>query len=327
MMKASIFSKYGSPDVLSIKEIEIPTPKDNEVLVRVYATTVNRTDWAILLGKPFISRVFTGLFKPRLPVTGTDFAGKIEAIGKNVTSFRVGDRVMGFGPMGLKSHAQYLTIPETKIITTIPDNITYDQAAASLEGAIYALSSMIYNANPKAGQRVLVNGASGAIGSAAVQFLKYLGVHVTAVCNTKNLELVKSLGADRVIDYSTKDFTKDDHKYNFIFDTVGKSSFGKCKPLLLPGGMYVPSDQGPNWENLYLPLTTAMIGDKKVIPPIPRNIRRSLSLIKELTEQGKFKPVIDRKYPLEKIAEAYQYVATGQKTGNVVVTFVDGNVA
>jgi NADPH:quinone reductase-like Zn-dependent oxidoreductase len=324
-MKAAVRSKYGSPDILSIQEIDIPTPKDNEVLVRVYATTVNRTDCAILSGKPFISRLFTGLFKPSLLVTGTDFAGKIEAKGKDVKSFKAGDNVMGFDGMGIKSHAEYLSLAETKLITTIPDNITYEQAAACLEGAIYALSSMIDKVNPKAGQRGIVNGATGAIGSAAVQLLKYLGVHVTAVCDTKNLELVKSLGADRVIDYTKEDFTKDDQKCNFIFDTVGKSSFSKCKPLLIPGGIYISSDPGPNWENAYLPLTTAITGNKKVIFAIPFHMKRSLFLIKNLIEQGRFKPVKDRKYPLEKIADAYQYVATGQKTGNVVISLEDSN--
>ncbi len=322
-MKAAVRSKYGSSNILSIKEIEIPIPKDDEVMVRVYATTVNRTDCAILLGTPLITRLFTGLFKPNLQVTGTDFAGRIEATGKNVKSFKAGDRVMGFGGMGLKSHAAYLTLPESKIMITIPGNMPYDQAAACLEGAIYALCSMIDKVNPKAGQRALVNGATGAIGSAAVQLLKYFGVHVTAVCNTQNLELVKSLGADRVIDYSKEDFTKDDQKHNFVFDTVGKSTFSKCKPLLLPGGIYISSDPGPNWENAYLPLITAITGNKKVIFAIPFNIKKGLLLIKDLIEKGKFKPVIDRKYPLEKIVEAYQYVATGQKTGNVVITMED----
>jgi NADPH:quinone reductase-like Zn-dependent oxidoreductase len=323
-MRAAVRSKYGLPDILIIKEIDKPTPKENEVLVRVYATTVNRTDCAILSGRPFISRLFTGLFKPRLQVTGTDFAGRIEATGKSVISFKVGYRVMGFGGMGIKSHAEYLTIPEDKLMVTIPDNITYFQSAACLEGPIYALSSMIDKVSPKAGQKAIVNGATGAIGSAAVQLLKYFGLYVTAVCDTKNIALVRSLGADRVIDYSKEDFTNDDQKCNFIFDTVGKSSFGKCKPLLLPGGIYISSDPGPNWENAYLPLTTAITGNKKVIFAIPFHMKRSLSLIRELIERNLFKPVIDRKYSLEKIAEAYRYVETGQKTGNVLISLDDG---
>jgi len=319
-MRAAIQSAYGSPDVLTIQDIEIPVPKDDEVLIRVYATTVNRTDCGILWAKPFFIRFFTGLFKPRLRVSGTDFAGKIEAVGDSVKQFKVGDRVMGFGGMGLQSHAEYLTIPETKVITTIPDDVTYPQAAACLEGAIYALSAMIFKMNPQAGQKALVYGATGAIGSAAVQLLKYFGVTVTAVCHTKNLELVKSLGADRLIDYTSEDFTSDAERYSFVIDAVGKSSFGQCKPLLLPGGSYVSSDAGPRSENIYLPLFTAMLGGKKVISPMPRGVKRSVSLIRLLVEQGKFKPVIDREYPLEQIADAFRYVATGQKIGNVIIT-------
>jgi NADPH:quinone reductase-like Zn-dependent oxidoreductase len=324
-MKAVVRSKYGSPDILTIKEIDIPRPKDDEVLVRVFATTVNRTDCAILSGKPWISRFFTGLFKPGLSVTGTDFAGKIEATGKNVRSFKTGDRVMGFGGMGIQSHAAFLVLAEDKLITTIPPHSSYEEAAACLEGAIYALSSMIDKVNPQPGQKALVIGATGAIGSAAVQLLKYFAVHVTAVCDTKNIALIRSLGADRVIDYLTEDFTKNDQPCNFIFDTVGKSSFSKCKPLLLPGGIYISSDPGPNWENAYLPLLTAIAGNRKVIFAIPFHMKRSLSLIKDLIEQGRFKPVIDRKYPLENIAEAYRYVATGQKTGNVLISLEESN--
>ncbi|HEY5095267.1 MAG TPA: NAD(P)-dependent alcohol dehydrogenase [Candidatus Eremiobacteraceae bacterium] len=321
-MKASVHSKYGAPDVLSIKDVEKPTPSDDQVLVRVYATTVNRTDCGNLWAKPFLIRLFLGLFNPRSPITGSDFAGTVEAVGGNVKSFKVGDRIMGFSGLGLSSHAEYLTVRETRAVIGIPDNVTFSHAAACLEGGIYALSSMINKVNPTAGQRALVNGGTGAIGSAAVQFLKERGVEVTATCKTSNLELVKSLGASRVIDYSKDDFTKDDEKYNFIFDTVGKSSFGNCKPLLLPGGTYISADAGPMWENTYLPLVTAVIGDKKVLSPIPRDVKKSLSLIQDFIGRGKFKPVIDRAYPLEKIAEAYEYVASGQKIGNVVITLI-----
>jgi NADPH:quinone reductase-like Zn-dependent oxidoreductase len=323
MMKASVQAKYGSPDVLTVRDVENPAPAGDEVLVRVHATTVNRTDWGILCGKPFLMRLFFGLSKPRTEITGTDFAGTVEAIGQDVKLFNVGDRIMGFSGLGLRSHAEYLTVRETRLPTTIPDNITFRQAAASLEGAIYALSSMISKVDPKAGQKALVIGATGAIGSAAVQFLNERGVDVTATCTTKNLELVRSLGAARAIDYSKDDFTKDDQQYHFVFDTVGKSSFGKCKPLLLSGGTYLPADAGPNGENVYLPLVTAMIGDKKVIAPIPRGVRNSLSFIKDCLGRGTFKPVIDRAYSLEKIAEAFEYVASGQKLGNVLIILVE----
>jgi len=322
-MKAIVYQKYGSPDVLELKEVEKPTPKDDEVLIKIHATTVNRTDCAILRAKPFFARFFTGIFKPNKPIPGTEFAGKIEEIGKNVSSFKVGDKVFGFDDSGSGSHAQYMTILEDKALTTIPSNITYEQAAASTEGAHYAYN-FIKKVNLKSGQKFLVNGATGAIGSAAVQLLKYFGAYVTAVCNTKNIELVKSLGADKVIDYTKEDFTKDNQKYNFIFDAVGKSSFAKCKPLLQPGGVYISSDLGYMAQNVFLPLITPiikpMIGNKKTVFPIPTDIKGSILLIKKLIEQGKFKAVIDRRYPLEQIVEAYRYVEKGQKTGNVVIT-------
>jgi NADPH:quinone reductase-like Zn-dependent oxidoreductase len=264
-------------------------------------------------------RLFTGLFKPGATATGTDFAGKIEAVGKKVHSFGVGDRVWGFDDTGLASHAQFMTLPEDKAVAVIPDTITYEQAAASLEGAHYAYN-FINKVKLIRGQKGLVNGATGAIGSALVQMMHYYGVEVTAVCSTENIDLVRSLGAHRVIDYTTHDFTKDTGQYHFVFDAVGKSSFGRCKPLLLPGGIYISSELGPNLENTYLPLITAVAGDKKVIFPIPLNIKRSMLFIRQLIGEGYFQAVIDRKYPLEEIAEAYRYVAQGQKTGNVVIT-------
>ncbi|MFC2045823.1 NAD(P)-dependent alcohol dehydrogenase [Chloroflexota bacterium] len=216
-----------------------------------------------------------------------------------------------------------MTISEEKGLTTIPRDITYEQAAASTEGAHYAYN-IIKKVKLKSEQKVLINGASGAIGSAAVQILKYFGVNVTAVCNTKNIELVKSLGANKVIDYTKEDFTKDEEKYNFVFDAVGKSSFAKCKPLLKPGGVYISSDLGYMAQNLFLPVITPvikpLIGNKKTVSPIPTNVRGSILFIKKLIEEGKFKAVIDRRYPLEQIVEAYRYVEAGQKVGNVVIT-------
>ena len=322
-MKALVYTKYGPPDVLQLKEVAKPTPKDNEVLIRVYATTVNRTDYATIKGIPFFARLITGPFKPKKQIPGTEFAGDIEEIGENVTSLKVGDRVFGFDDQGAGSQAQHMTISEDKALTTIPGNITYEQAAASSEGAHYAYN-FINKVNIKRGQKVLVNGATGAIGSAAVQLLVYYDVNVTAVCNTNNMELVKSLGANRVIDYTKEDFTKDEEKYNFVFDTVGKSSFAKCKALLQSGGIYISSDLGYMSQNLFLPIITPiikpMIGNKKTIFPIPRDTRRSILLIKKLIEEGKFKAVIDSKYPFEQIVEAYRYVGRGQKTGNVVIT-------
>ena len=319
-MKALVYNKYGSPDVLQLKEVDKPSPKSNEVLIRVYATTVNRTDCATVRAKPFFMRLVTGLFAPKKQIPGTDFAGKIEAIAEDVTSFSVGDKVFGFDDLGLSSHAQYLALAEDKALATIPENISYEQAAASIEGAHYAYN-FINKVRIEGAQKILVNGATGAIGSAAVQLLKAFGADVTAVCNSKNPELVKSLKADRVIDYEKEDFTQQNQKYDFVFDTVGKSSFGKCKPILNAGGIYISSELGWMYQNVLFALFTPFIGDKKVIFPVPTDIKGSVLLIKKLIEEEKFKAVIDRKYPLEEIAGAYRYVEKGHKTGNVVITF------
>jgi NADPH:quinone reductase-like Zn-dependent oxidoreductase len=324
-MKAIVYTHYGPPEVLQLKEVEKPLPKENEVLVKVRATTVNRTDCANLTAKPFIMRFSLGLFKPNKKIMGTEFAGDIEAAGKAVTSFKVGDKVFGFEDTGIGSYAEYMVISEDKALTTMPKDITYEQAAACVEGSHYAYN-FINKVDLKSVDKVLVNGASGGIGTAMVQLLKYFGADVTAVCNTKNIELVKSLGASKIFDYTKEDFTKDDEKYDFVFDSVGKSSYGKCKALLKPGGVYISSELGWMVQNLFFALITAIFGSlpgqsgKKVKFPYPPNIRRSVLLIKKLMEEGKFKPVIDRSYPLGEIAEAFSYVLKGQKTGNVVIT-------
>jgi len=322
LMKAVIYTKYGPPDVLELKEVEKPVPENNEVLIKIFATTVNRTDCATIRAIPFFMRIATGLFKPEKQIPGTEFAGEVEGVGENVSSLKAGDRVFGFDDQGAGAHAQYTSISEDKVMK-MPNGLAYEQAAASLEGAHYAYN-FINKVNLEKGQKVLVNGATGAIGSAAVQLLKYYDFDVTAVCDTKNIDLVKSLGTNRVIDYKKEDFLEDDKKYNFVFDTVGKSSFFKCKKLLLSGGIYISSDLGYMAQNIFLPLLTPiikpLIGNKKTIFPMPTNIRGSISLIKKLIEQGKFKAVIDRTYQLEQIVEAYKYVEKGQKTGNVVIT-------
>jgi NADPH:quinone reductase-like Zn-dependent oxidoreductase len=324
-MKAIVYTQYGPPEVLHLKEVEKPLPGENEVLVKVRATTVNRTDCANLTAKPFIMRFSLGLFNPRKKIMGTEFAGDIEASGKAVTSLKVGDKVFGFDDGGIGSYAEYMVISEDKALTTMPKDITYEQAAASAEGSHYAYN-FINKVDLKSEDKVLVNGASGGIGSAMVQLLKYFGADVTAVCNTKNIELVKSLGAGKIFDYTKEDFTKDDEKYDFVFDAVGKSSYGKCKELLKPGGVYLSSELGWMVQNLFFSLISAIFGSlpgqagKKVKFPYPPNIRQSVILIKKLTEEGKFKPVIDRSYPLGDIAEAFRYVLKGQKTGNVVIT-------
>jgi len=314
-MKAAVRSTYGLPGDLRIQELPIPKPKDDELLIRVYAASVNRSDCHTLSGRPFIMRLFTGLFKPRSPITGSDFAGKIEAVGSAVRSFKPGDEVMGFGGgFGCGSHAQYFIFTETKRIVLMPGNISYEQAAACLEGTYYAAMGII-QLKPSAGQKALVYGATGAIGSAYTQFLKYYGVYVTAVCGGENSELVRSWGADKIIDYKTEDFTKDKEQYDFVIDAVGKSSFIKCKSLLKKNGVYAPSG---GFENLFLVLAEPLLGGKKVL--FPKDTKGTLGFIKELIEKGEFKPVIDRKYPLDRIAEAFTYVATGQKIGNVIIT-------
>ena len=318
-MKAAVHTRYGRPDVVRIVEVERPTPKDNEVLVKVHATTVNRTDCACRAAKPFFMRFFTGLTRPRATVLGNEFAGVVEAVGSGVTVFELGDRVFGYneGPFG--AHAEYLSIPADGSLATMPANVTYAQAAASTEGSHYALAQ-IRGAKIQSGQDVLVNGATGAIGSAAVQVLKSLGAGVTAVCDTDNVELVRGLGADRVIDYTTQDFTRDDQTYDVVLDSVGKSSFGQCKRLLKPGGIYISSELGPLAQNPLLAVIAPLHSRKKVLFPIPKHDQQMIGYLRELLESGKFTPVIDRTYPLDQIVEAYRYVETGQKTGNVVIS-------
>ena len=320
-MQALICSKYGPASEMELMQVNRPEPADNEVLIKIHATSVNRTDCAYIAGRPFIVRFITGLFRPRKKIPGTEFAGEIVETGKNVTAFKIGQRVFGLYDPVAGSHVQYMTIPEDMALTTIPDKISYKEAAVSTEGVHYAIN-LINKVNLKKEHSVLINGASGGIGSAALQLVKYYGAHVTAVCDTKNVQLIKSLGADKVIDYLKEDFTGDDQKYHFVFDAVGKSTFGKCKPLLHPGGVYMSSELGPGAQNIFLPLLTALFGKKKVIFPIPLNRNGSVFFIKELLEQGKYKPVIDREYPFDQIIDAYKYVDQGLKTGNVVINIV-----
>jgi NADPH:quinone reductase-like Zn-dependent oxidoreductase len=319
-MKAIVSAKYGSPDILQFKEVEKPTPKDNEVLIRVHASTVNRTDCGFLRAKPFIVRFVSGIFRPKKTILGCEFAGEVEAVGKDVKSFIKGDRVFGYSGIGFGAHAEYMTIPEQGMLTTMPVNITYEEIVPGTEGVHYALNN-IRKANVQRGQKVLINGATGAIGSAAVQLAKYYGAYVTAVCGTENITLVKSLGADKVIDYTKEDFTKSDQDYDFVFDAVGKSSFGACKKMLKPHGIYCSTELGFLDQNIFLVPLTSMLGGKKVIFPIPKDSKEDVIFFKTLIETGKFKPVIDRTYPLEKTADAYRYVEKGQKIGNVVITF------
>ncbi len=318
-MKAIIHTQYGPPEVLQLKEVPKPIPKDNEVLIKVHATTVNRTDCGFRSAEYFISRFFSGLFKPNNQILGNEFAGEIEAIGNTVKFFKPGDKVFGYNDVTFGAQAQYMTMAEDTAITTMPSSITYEEAAPITEGGHYALCD-IRAAKIKSGQKVLVNGATGAIGSAAVQLINYFGAEVTAVCNTKNVELLKSLGAHRVIDYTQQDFTKLDTQFDVVFDAVGKSSFGKCKPILKIGGIYMSTELGYISQNPFLALITPLLGGKKVLFPLPTISKKDVEFLKELVETKKFKPVIDRSYPLEQVIDATRYVETGQKTGNVVIT-------
>jgi NADPH:quinone reductase-like Zn-dependent oxidoreductase len=316
-MKAAIRRKYGSPKQINIEDIEKPVPKDEEVLIRVFATTVNRTDCANLTAKPFIMRFVLGLFKPRKIKLGTDFAGEVVATGKNVTSFGINDRVFGFNDTGSESQAGYITAEEENLFP-IPEEVDYKQAAASLEGANYAYT-FIHKVSIRAGQRILINGATGAIGSALLQFVRQYDVHIAATCNTKNIKLIQSLGADKIYDYTKEDFTDGNEKYDFIFDAVGKSTFGKCKLLLKKGGVYISSEFGPYAQNLFYSFSTSISGNKKVIFPIPNSKQKTIPYISNLLVNETFKPIIDREYSLEDISKAYEYVLKGEKTGNVVI--------
>jgi NADPH:quinone reductase-like Zn-dependent oxidoreductase len=317
-MKAAVNTSYGPPEVVRIEDVGKPAPKDNELLVKVHATTVNRTDCGYRSAKPFIVRPFIGIARPRAQVLGCEFAGEVEAVGGGVTAFRVGDRVFGFSGDRFGAHAEYLAIPEDGVLATIPAGLTYEEAAPSTEGSQYALSG-IRAAKVHGGQDVLVSGATGAIGSAAVQILKHLGANVTATCRTEHMELVTRLGADRVIDYTAVDFTKDQQTYDMVIDAVGKSSFGRCRRLLKPGGMYLSTDLGPLSQNPFLALVTPLFRGRRVLFPIPRRDPGLARYFKGLIESGAFRPVVDRHYPLDQIVEAYRYVEAGQKVGNVVI--------
>jgi NADPH:quinone reductase-like Zn-dependent oxidoreductase len=320
-MKAAIHTRYGPPEVVQIQEIDKPSPAANEVLVRVHASTVNRTDCGFRSAEYFVSRFFSGLFKPKQQILGCEFSGTIESVGQSVNKYQVGDRVFGFNDTRFGGHAEYLIRDEDDTMTLIPHNLSFEEAAALTEGAHYALCN-IRAAKVEARQKIMVYGATGAIGSAAVQLLRYFGIEVTAVCNTPNLDLVRSLGANHVIDYTSEDFTKTPEKFDFIFDAVGKSSFGVCKNLLKENGVYISTELGKHAENIWLALFGKISGGKKVLFPLPYIHQEDIIFLKEIAERGQFKPLIDRVYPLSEIREAYQYVESRQKIGNVILSII-----
>ncbi len=318
-MKAIICTRYGPPDVLQFKEVEKPTPKDNEVLIRVHATTVSAGDvrlrsctWARWFWLP--SRVLFGLRKPRRDIPGNELAGEIESVGKNVTRFRKGDQVFGiywwisFGG----AYAEYKCLPENGVAIK-PVNMTYDEAAAVPIGGLSALH-LLRKGNIRSGQKVLIYGASGSVGTFAVQLANYFGAKVTGVCSTTNLELVKSLGADDVIDYTEEDFTKNGQTYDIIFDAVAKTSFSRCKSSLTQRGIFITVDYP-----LVQALWRSIAGSKRVVFGSPNRIE-DLVFLRELIEAGRLESVIDRSYPLEQAVEAHRYVEQGHKKGNVVIT-------
>ncbi|MGW1777948.1 NAD(P)-dependent alcohol dehydrogenase [Streptomyces sp. NPDC002143] len=323
-MKAAVHNRYGPPSVVRIAEVDMPSIGDHDVLVKVHAATVNRTDCGYRAASPFFIRALTGLARPRRTVLGTEYAGVVEAVGGGVTSFAVGDRVFGYNEGAFGTHAEYLSVPQDGPVATMPGGVTFEETAPGTEGAHYALS-FLRAAGVRAGQDVLVHGATGAIGSAAVQLLKHCGATVTAVCDTANLELVEGLGADRVVDRTAQDFTQDEQRYDAVFDAVGKSTFGRCRRLLKPGGLYLSSELGPWAQNVFLPLVTPLFRGRKVKFPFPRQDQEIVRHLRDLIETGDFRPVIDRRYPLERIVDAYRYVETGQKIGNVVITVVPPN--
>jgi NADPH:quinone reductase-like Zn-dependent oxidoreductase len=320
-MRAVVHDRYGPPDVQRLEEVERPIPKDDEVLVNIYATTVNRTDCGMRSGKPFIIRFFAGLRRPKRRILGMELAGAVEAVGAAVTEFAVGDQI--FGVTGFGAHAEFVCLRESAPLAHKPAGMTFEQAAAVCDGASLALACL-RKADLRKGRSILIYGASGSTGTAGVQLARYFGADVTAVCNTKNLELMRSLGADEVVDYTREDFTKNGKTYDVIFDAVGKHSFRRCRRSLRPGGIYIETDLGFMWHVPPLALLTRWIGDKRVKVGITRYTKKDVLFLKELIEAGKYRAVVDRSYPLEEAVEATRYVETEQKTGNVVLTIDRG---
>jgi len=313
-VRAVVHDRYGPPEVLRLEDVEKPVPKDDEVLVRVRATTVNRTDCGLRAAKPFVSRFFTGLRRPKRRILGMEFAGVIEAVGPAVSEFAAGDEV--FGVKGSGAHAEYIAARESAPIAHKPFGMSFEEAAAIPDGAALALACY-RKAGLEQGQKLLLYGATGSVGTAGVQLARHFGADVTAVGNTQNLELVRSLGADRVIDYTQDDFTKNGETYDVVFDAVGKLSFARARGSVKPGGVFVGTD---GFLNLFLALPTRWIGSRRVALGITKYSKQDLLLLKQLVEAGEYRAVIDRRYPLEDVVEATQYVETGQKTGNVVLT-------
>lgn len=326
MMKAIVYTQYGSPDVLKLQEIEKPTPKDNEILIKVHAASANPADWHTMRGEPFLARLVNGLFKPKNPRLGADLAGTVEAVGKNVTQFKVGDEVFGeLSLSGMGSFAEYICADENAALSLKPANLTFEQAAAVPLAGFTALQGLRDAGHIQAGQKVLVNGASGGVGTFAVQMAKAYGAEVTGVCSGRNSELVRSIGADHVVDYTREDFTKTGQQYDLIYCAVGNRSITDYKRALKPKGVCVIA----GFTSLGLLFSHMLIGPRRVsdgkrvgLMETAHPNKKDLLVIKELLETGKIKPVIDKRYPLSETAEAIRYLETGRARGKVVINVV-----
>lgn len=322
-MKAAVSTRYGSPDVLEVRDVSRPEPEAHEILIRVHATTVNRTDVGMLRPHPFFARLFIGLFKPKRTVLGLDFAGVVEEVGKSATLFKPGEPVFGMSPDLFGAHAQYLCLLETEPIAPMPEGMAFE-AAVVCEGAWYA-DTYLKKFTLSPGRSLLVYGASGAIGLAAVQLAKSYGADVTAVAATRHLDLLHSLGADRVIDYTAQDFTKIGETFDFVLDAVGKTSYFQCRKLLKPGGSFAATDLGPWGQNVWLALWSLITGRKRVVFPTPKSGKAVVEFVKSRLEAGELQAVVDRTYPLDEIADAYRFVETEQKTGIVAISVPQSN--
>jgi NADPH:quinone reductase-like Zn-dependent oxidoreductase len=316
-MKAVVQDRYGAPEVLHLEDVELPTPKDDEVLIRIRATTVTQTDTHLRVARPVFWRLLLGIRRPRRRTLGVELAGEVEAVGPAVTEFNPGDDVFGTAWFG--AHAEFTCLPESAALAHKPAGMSFDEAAAVCDGAMQALATLRV-ADVQEGQQIVIYGASGSLGTAAVQLAKNFGAHVTAVCSTRNVELVRSLGADEVVDYLVEDFTKNGRTYDAIIDAVGKYSFRRGRRSLKPGGIYVATD---GLRNLFWALWTWRIGDKRLKFAGGRKTKEDVVFMKGLIEAGKFRAVIDRRYPMEQVVEAHRYVETWHKAGNVVLTISD----
>lgn len=316
-MKAAGYYEYGAPEVLKIIEHPKPNPRENEVLVKIKYSTVNRTDTGFRMAEYFISRVFSGLLKPKDPILGTEFSGIVEAVGSKVNEYKIGDKVFGLNTYKFGCHAEYVCIKENGSMAIIPENYSFEEAASVLDGMMLAhnyIKEIDFSKNP----RILINGATGSIGSACLQLAAMHNVYITAVGNTQNLDLLKKLGATKVIDYTKTDFTTDTEKYDYVIDAVGKSTYFKSKKIMNKKAVYFSTELGPYWQNTYLPLFT-MFSNKKIKFPIPVDNKALIEKFAGIIASGKYKAIIDSEYTLDNISEAHRYVEKGMKTGNVLV--------